>query len=177
MRTNPDNADHPRTTFCGECHTIDGCVCPVAPKANRRPRRYVDEFNTTQDAMDGWTAAVRLAQALHRLHYGPITTWRPLPTIAGVISQIDNLTAGLVRPFVPACTCHPDDRPVGDCPRQHAASDCLKVRHPVERPDRFANDAAAKKLYDTWSNKPGWVPWVERGNSLMQERARREVLV
>lgn len=45
----------------------------------------------------------------------------------------------------------------------------------VERCDRFANDEAAKALYDTWSNQPGWMPWVERGNSTMQERARREV--
>lgn len=43
--------------------------------------------------------------------------------------------------------------------------------------DRFANDAAAKALYDTWSHMPGWVPWVERGNSDMQERARREVML
>lgn len=28
------------TTFCGDCHTVDGCVCPVAPKPRRtaRPR-------------------------------------------------------------------------------------------------------------------------------------------
>ncbi|MDK8188408.1 MULTISPECIES: hypothetical protein [Sphingomonas] len=41
--------------------------------------------------------------------------------------------------------------------------------------DRYASDAAAKALYDSWSDRPGWVPWVERGNSDMQERARREV--
>lgn len=87
--------------------------------------------HSADDAFEGWTAAVRLAQTLHRLHYGPITTWCPLPTIAGVISQIDNLTAGLVRPFVPACTCHPDDRPAGHCPRQYAAGDCQKVRRRV----------------------------------------------
>lgn len=46
----------------------------------------------------------------------------------------------------------------------------------VER-DRFANDEAAKALYNTWDDQPGWVPWVERGNSLMQERARREVML
>ncbi|MBM3927619.1 MAG: hypothetical protein FJ335_04050 [Sphingomonadales bacterium] len=39
--------------------------------------------------------------------------------------------------------------------------------------DRLANDAAAKALYDSWSSQPGWVPWVERGNSDMQEEARR----
>lgn len=40
--------------------------------------------------------------------------------------------------------------------------------------DRFANEAAAKALYDTWGNMPGWVPWVDGGNSNMQDRARRE---
>lgn len=41
--------------------------------------------------------------------------------------------------------------------------------------DRYANDEAAKALYDSWSNLPGWVPWVDRGNSTMQDKARREV--
>lgn len=44
-------------------------------------------------------------------------------------------------------------------------------------PDRFANDAAAKALYDSWSYMTGWVPWVERGNSDMQERARLEATI
>ena len=38
-------------------------------------------------------------------------------------------------------------------------------------------EAAAKVLYDSWSDQTGWVPWVERGNSIMQERARREVML
>lgn len=42
--------------------------------------------------------------------------------------------------------------------------------------DRFANDEAAKALYDTWSDQPGWVPWVERGNSTMQDKARTAAL-
>ena len=43
--------------------------------------------------------------------------------------------------------------------------------------ERFANDAVAKALYDTWADQPGWVPWVDRGNSDMQERARREAML
>jgi len=43
-----------------------------------------------------------------------------------------------------------------------------------EVPRRYANDAAAKVIYDTWSDLPGWVPWVERGNSERQDMARRE---
>lgn len=42
--------------------------------------------------------------------------------------------------------------------------------------DRFANDANAKALYDCWDDQPGWVPWIERGNSDMQEKARREAM-
>ena len=48
---------------------------------------------------------------------------------------------------------------------------------PASTRDRYANDDAAKALYDTWSGHPGWVPWVDRGNSIMQERARREVML
>lgn len=44
----------------------------------------------------------------------------------------------------------------------------------IKQRDRFKHDDAARKLYDTWRDQPGWVPWVERGNSLMQMKARRE---
>lgn len=46
-----------------------------------------------------------------------------------------------------------------------------------DRETRFANDAAAKALYDTWSYRDGWVPWVERGNSQMQDVARTNVAI
>lgn len=38
---------------------------------------------------------------------------------------------------------------------------------------RYANDAAAKAIYDSWSDQDGWVPWVNFGNSNRQEDARR----
>jgi hypothetical protein len=38
--------------------------------------------------------------------------------------------------------------------------------------DRYAHDAEAKRIYNTWSDVIGWVPWVERGNSDHQEVAR-----
>lgn len=41
-------------------------------------------------------------------------------------------------------------------------------------PRRYANDAAARVIYDGWSDLPGWVPWVEHGNSERQDQARRE---
>jgi hypothetical protein len=42
-------------------------------------------------------------------------------------------------------------------------------------PRRYANDDAAKVIYDAWSDLPGWVPWVEHGNSERQDMARRLV--
>jgi len=42
----------------------------------------------------------------------------------------------------------------------------------VKVPRRYANDAAAKVIYDTWSDLPGWVPWVKHGNSERQDVAR-----
>jgi hypothetical protein len=106
---------------------------------------YRDEFNTTADCDNGYRSAVRLAMVLMEKHHPAATGWKPAPDLLGVITQIDHLTADLVKP--------------------------------AERSDRFANDDAAKALYDTWSGQAGWVPWVERGNSLMQERARREVML
>lgn len=31
----------------------------------------------------------------------------------------------------------------------------------------------AQRIYETWSAKSGYVPWVKGGNSLMQDKARR----
>ncbi|WP_372438245.1 hypothetical protein ACCM60_14210 [Pseudomonas chlororaphis subsp. aureofaciens] len=36
-------------------------------------------------------------------------------------------------------------------------------------------EIAARATYETWSNEPGYVPWIERGNSLKQEEARAMV--
>jgi hypothetical protein len=154
---------------------------PAVPHAGSAGS-YRDEFNTTADYDNGYRAAVRLARVLMEKHFPEATGWSPAPDLLGVITQLDHITAHLFGcfagagpepTFAPACTCHPDDRGAGDCPRKYAASDCHVARHAVR--DRFANDEAAKALYDTWADKPGWVPWVERGNSIMQERARREV--
>ena len=32
----------------------------------------------------------------------------------------------------------------------------------------------AEVIYNSWKDQKGWVPWVKRGNSLMQDKARRE---
>lgn len=45
--------------------------------------------------------------------------------------------------------------------------------HLSQRPSPERDDTAAKTLYDSWSDQPGWVPWVPHGNSDMQDKARR----
>lgn len=43
--------------------------------------------------------AARLAEAIWRKHYQQdAPEWRPLPTLAGVLTQIDNMVAGLTKP-------------------------------------------------------------------------------
>lgn len=37
------------------------------------------------------------------------------------------------------------------------------------------SEAAAKLVYDTWKDAPGYVPWSAGGNSLKQDEARRVV--
>jgi hypothetical protein len=38
---------------------------------------------------------------------------------------------------------------------------------------RDAIEAKAREIYDGWKDQPGWVPWVEGGNSHRQDDARR----
>ena len=38
-----------------------------------------------------------IAKALHRDHYAEVTQWEPLESVRGIVSQIDNMTAGLPR--------------------------------------------------------------------------------
>ena len=33
-------------------------------------------------------------------------------------------------------------------------------------------EAKAREIYDGWKDTPGWVPWVENGNSHKQDEAR-----
>jgi hypothetical protein len=37
-----------------------------------------------------------------------------------------------------------------------------------------AREARAKTIYESWKGQPGYVPWMEGGNSLMQDRARQQ---
>ncbi len=45
---------------------------------------------------------------------------------------------------------------------------------PVQTVD--AAEARARRIYDSWTSRPGWVPWVQGGNSDMQAEARRMAL-
>lgn len=36
-----------------------------------------------------------------------------------------------------------------------------------------ALEAKAKEIYDSWSSNPNYLPWLDGGNSLMQDEARR----
>jgi len=49
-------------------------------------------------ASDALGYATRLAQALHAKHFPEVTQWRPLPDVLGLLTQIDNMTCGLVEP-------------------------------------------------------------------------------
>ena len=65
-------------------------------------RRYNRMQSTLQGIRDDinaeYRAAVRLATVLRDKHYPEATEWKPAPDTLGVIRQIHNLTAGLVRP-------------------------------------------------------------------------------
>lgn len=41
--------------------------------------------------------AKNLAEGLHRKHYAEVTQWKPLDDLLGLLTQIDNMTTGLVR--------------------------------------------------------------------------------
>jgi hypothetical protein len=70
----PDNADH-----------IAGAGKMVSDNAG-------DEVTEAELALREATA---LAVALHSQHYSHVPQWRPLNDIRGVISQIDNMVAGM----------------------------------------------------------------------------------
>jgi hypothetical protein len=41
--------------------------------------------------------AKRIAMSLHDQHYPEFDAWKPLPDLAGILTQIDNMTSGLTR--------------------------------------------------------------------------------
>ncbi len=71
------------------------------------------------------------------------------------------------------------EHPGGTCSDAWTCTDCGQGFAPVAMmhadPDREANENAARALYETWSDLPGYVPWVVGGNSHQQDEARRQV--
>lgn len=138
---------------------------------------YRDGGNVLADYDNGYRAAARLATVLMNKHWPEADGWEPAPDLLGVITQLDHITAHLFGCFAgsvpePTVSMPPaadDGAPctLADRVGTSANSQRRSRRDPIA-------EAEARKLYDSWSDQPGWVPWVERGNSLMQERARRE---
>lgn len=52
---------------------------------------------TVRERDEAQREAVTLAKTLHRLFYSDVTQWRPCENPAAVISQIDNMVAGIMR--------------------------------------------------------------------------------
>lgn len=58
----------------------------------------------------------------------------------------------------------------------NAAAGVTVVRDQTEAPadaDGLRLEATAREIYDSWKDEPGWVPWVEGGNSTKQDVARQ----
>ena len=56
--------------------------------------------------------ALTLAKAIHAKHWAAATDWRPLPTTLGLLTQIDNMTAGLVQPSAALPVAQQEQAPV-----------------------------------------------------------------
>jgi len=57
-------------------------------------RREIERLTAERDAVTGY--ATYLAEAIHAKHYAHIGQWRPLPDALGLLTQIDNMTSGLI---------------------------------------------------------------------------------
>lgn len=69
----------------------------VEEKQRRRP------MNETRDqSTEDYAYSVRLATVLRDRYYPDVQDWQPLPTLSGVLSQIDNMIAGLPNPAEPS---------------------------------------------------------------------------
>lgn len=54
-----------------------------------------DQFQRERKARN---YAKTLAIALHAKHFPEVTQWKPLPDTLGLLTQIDNMVSGLVKP-------------------------------------------------------------------------------
>jgi len=59
---------------------------------------YANGWNAAiEDGTEAYREARQLAEFLHAKHYAHVKQWKPLEDTRGVISQIDNMIAGLDR--------------------------------------------------------------------------------
>ena len=59
--------------------------------------KYEDVFQVQDACITPYEYAARLATALWEKHYKRFSpNWSPLPDLMGVLTQIDNMTAGMV---------------------------------------------------------------------------------
>ena len=73
---------------------------PGNSEGNRITQKAVSDIKQAlaQQEPDDYAIAKRLAEAIYRKHYrAEAPNWEPLPDLAGVLSQIDNMTSGLVK--------------------------------------------------------------------------------
>jgi hypothetical protein len=66
-----------------------------SPRLEAYARRLFPHLYANTDAL-GY--ATRLAEAIYEKHYrDDAPEWKPLPDLLGLLTQIDNMTAGLTR--------------------------------------------------------------------------------
>lgn len=70
---------------------LDGAALPEPPRPAAAPQ------SSDAQLTDALGYAQRLAQAIHAKHYAEVTQWRVLPDLLGVLTQIDNMTSGLIK--------------------------------------------------------------------------------
>lgn len=70
-------------------------------KQAQKPVDWVDEQRGETDADRAHRTATELAMHLAKKHWPELTQWRPQPDLLGVITQIDNMTCGMVRMPLP----------------------------------------------------------------------------
>jgi hypothetical protein len=68
-----------------------GCSGLVPTKAEREEEKRRDRER------QAYNYAKNLSIAIHAKHFPEVTQWKPLGDTLGVLTQIDNMTCGLVR--------------------------------------------------------------------------------
>lgn len=92
-----------RDIECGSNPASWCASCPKRPaEAGRVPLTDEQALAAIQrlevEAQQANEYARQLAIAIHAKYYPEVTQWKPLPDLMGVLTQIDNMTAGLVKP-------------------------------------------------------------------------------